>query len=293
MRPVFCLIIALMAALSASSALAQSPQKWVTSWTGSVQGPYPTGNPSAQPDLRFAFPSPETGARDQSFRLIVRPDLWGRQVRLRFSNALGTRPVTFDGVHVGLQWTAAALVPGSNQPVSFAGKSATTVTPGMSVWSNPLTLPFVHDPAAAELLGRKLAVSFHVVGESGPITWHAKALTTSYLTAPGAGAKGESEDEYAFPFGTASWYFLDALDMMVPADARGIVAFGDSITDGTASTMNGEDRGPDVLARRFTRSTATRSRWRMPALFAGRLWCQRFSLSAGPSPVWDRSAAGG
>ena len=114
-----------------------------------------------------------------------------------------------------------------------------------------MTLPFVHDPAAAELLGRKLAVSFHVVGESGPMTWHAKALTTSYLTAPGAGARGAAEDENAFPFGTASWYFLDALDMMAPADARAIVAFGDSITDGTASTMNGDDRWPDVLARRL------------------------------------------
>jgi len=243
--------MALMAAISATSASAQSPQKWVTSWTGSVQGPYPIGNPSAQPDLRFAFPSPETGARDQSFRLIVRPDLWGRQVRLRFSNALGTRAVTFDGIHVGLQQTAAALVPGSNQPVSVAGESTTAVAPGSSVWSDPVTLPFVHDPATAELLGRKLAVSFHVVGESGPMTWHAKALTTSYLTAPGAGAKGESEDEHAFPFSTASWYFLDALDMMAPADARAIVAFGDSITDGTASTMNGDDRWPDVLARRL------------------------------------------
>jgi len=65
-----------MVAISAFSSSAQSPQKWVTSWTGSAQGPYPIGNPSAQPDLRFAFPSPETGARDQSFRLIVRPDLW-------------------------------------------------------------------------------------------------------------------------------------------------------------------------------------------------------------------------
>jgi hypothetical protein len=45
----------------------------------------------------------------------------------------------------------------------------------MSVWSDPVTLTFVHDPAAAALLGRKLAVSFRIVGESGPITWHAKA----------------------------------------------------------------------------------------------------------------------
>jgi lysophospholipase L1-like esterase len=239
------------ASMSTSSASAHAAQKWVTSWTGSVQGPYPIGNASAQPDLRFAFPSPEGGARDQSFRLIVRPDLWGRQVRLRFSNVLGTRPVTFDGVHVGLQRSAAVLVPGSNQPVGFEGKSATTVAPGMSLSSDPVTLPFVHDAAAEELLGRKLAVSFHIVGDSGPMTWHAKALTTSYLTAPGAGAKGDSEDEAAFPFSTASWYFLDALDMMAPADARAIVAFGDSITDGTASTMNGDDPWPDVLARRL------------------------------------------
>jgi lysophospholipase L1-like esterase len=30
-----------------------------------------------------------------------------------------------------------------------------------------------------------------------------------------------------------------------------VLAFGDSITDGTASTMNGDDRWPDVLARRL------------------------------------------
>jgi lysophospholipase L1-like esterase len=228
-----------------------SAEKWVTSWTGSVQGPYPIGNPSAQPDLRFVFPSPETGARDQSFRLIVRPGLWGRQARLRFSNALGTRPVTFDGVHVGLQQGAATLVPGSNRPVGFVGGHATTVAPGMSVWSDPVSLPFVDDPASPVLAGRRLAVSFHVAGDSGPMTWHAKALTTSYVTAPGAGAKGAAEDEADFRFTTASWYFLDALDMLAPADARAIVALGDSITDGTASTINGDDRWPDVLARRL------------------------------------------
>ena len=83
------------------------------------------------------------------------------------------------------------------------------------------------------------------------MTWHAKALQTSYVTAPGAGAKGQDEDESAFPFSTASWFFLDALDMMAPADTKVIVGFGDSITDGTASTMNGDDRWPNVLSRRL------------------------------------------
>jgi lysophospholipase L1-like esterase len=42
--------------------------------------------------------------------------------------------------------------------------------------------------------------------------------------------------------------------MMVPGDTRLVVAFGDSITDGTASTINGDDRWPDVLARRLHRA---------------------------------------
>jgi lysophospholipase L1-like esterase len=39
--------------------------------------------------------------------------------------------------------------------------------------------------------------------------------------------------------------------MTAPADAFAIMAFGDSITDGTASTMNGDDRWPNVLSRRL------------------------------------------
>jgi lysophospholipase L1-like esterase len=83
------------------------------------------------------------------------------------------------------------------------------------------------------------------------MTWHAKALQTSYVSAPGAGSKGQAEDEAAFPYSTASWYFLDAIDMMAPAGTPVIVAFGDSITDGTASTLNGDDRWPNVLSRRL------------------------------------------
>jgi lysophospholipase L1-like esterase len=230
---------------------AQQSQKWVVTWVGSAHGPYPIGNPSAQPDQRFAFPSAQAGANNQTFRLIVRPDIWGRQARLRFTNVFGTKPVTFDGVFVGLQMGGPGLIKGTNWPVTFGGKDSVTIAPGSSTWSDPVQLTFVRDPNAAELVGRKLAISFHVMGESGPMTWHAKALTTSYVTAPQAGSKGRSEDEAAFPYSTASWFFVDAVEMMAPANSFAIVAFGDSITDGTASTMNGDDRWPDVLSRRL------------------------------------------
>jgi lysophospholipase L1-like esterase len=247
MRSLVRVIIASLFIASSLAALARNNENWVVSWTGSVQGPYPIGNPSAQPDQKFVFPDSSAGARDQTFRLMVRPDLWGRQARIRLSNAFGTKPVTFDGVYAGLQWGSAALVPGSNRPLTFGGKSSVTVPPGGSAWSDAVALPFVKRPD--DLAGRRLAVSFHIADNSGPMTWHAKALTTSYVTAPGTGAVGAAEDEKAFPYATASWFFLDAVEMMAPTDAFAIMAFGDSITDGTASTMNGDDRWPDVLSR--------------------------------------------
>jgi hypothetical protein len=94
-------------------------QQWVASWAASAHGPYPSGNASAQPVLDFAIASPEAGAVDQTFRLIVRPDLWGTRVRLRFANTFGTQPVTFDEVFVGLQGLGANIATGTNRRVTF------------------------------------------------------------------------------------------------------------------------------------------------------------------------------
>src|SRR5947199_237458 len=93
-----------------------------------------------------------------------------------------------------VSWVASAQGP---HPVGFAGSNNVTVAPGISVWSDPVELPFVPGSSAVELTGRKLAVSFHVAGESGPMTWHAKGLQTSYVSPPGSGPKGASEDEAA------------------------------------------------------------------------------------------------
>ena len=241
---------AILAALAATGA-ASAAERFVAAWAASAHGPYPVGNPTAQPELKLAFPDPAAGARDQSLRMVVTPGIWGKQARIRLSNAFGKRDVTFDGAFVGLHLASGAVMAGTNRRVTFGAKDSVTVKPGQSVVSDPVALTFVKRTADPLLAGRRLAVSFHVAGESGPMTWHAKALATSYLTAPGAGAKGGEEGEGAFPFSTTSWYFLDAVEMLAPATTRVVVAFGDSITDGTASTINGDDRWPDVLARRL------------------------------------------
>jgi lysophospholipase L1-like esterase len=240
----------LFASITTQAAAPSDAVHWVTSWAASVQGPYPVGNPSAQPEQKFAFPNPPAGAEDQTFRLIVRPELWGPRARLRFSNAFGTAPLVIDSINVALQAYAGNVARGSAHTVTFGGKPGVSIGAGRMLWSDPVDLTFARGDAAL-MHGRKLAVSFHVAGTSGPMTWHAKALQTSYVTAPRAGVHSRDEDDSAFPYSTASWFFLDAVDMSAPAGTAVVVCFGDSITDGTASTMNGDDRWPDVFAQRL------------------------------------------
>lgn len=237
-------------ALAQPSPLSGWATVWATVWAASAQGPYPVGFTSAQPEQGRSLPDPASGARDQSFRMVLRPGFWGPRLRLRFSNAFGTRALAIDDAWAGVQSGGAALLPGSNQPVRFGGGQRVSIPPGGEAWSDPVLLPFA-DPPTPLLEGRRLAVSFHVAGPSGPMTWHATALQTSYLSAPGGGSLGEREDEGGFPFSTTSWFFLDAVDMQAPPGLPVVVALGDSITDGVGATLNGDDRWPDVLARRL------------------------------------------
>jgi lysophospholipase L1-like esterase len=240
MRKNFLLVLWL--AMGASAA-----EKWASVWTGSIHGPYPVGNPVAQPELHGVFPG--ASANDQTFRLILKPQVWSGKVRLRFSNVLGSRALRLDGIYAGVHASAGRLLPGTNRPVQFGGANEVTIEPGQFVWSDAVDLDYVNT-APREYVERKMAVSFHVIGESGAMTWHAKAVQTSYLSRPHAGSHGAEETSDAFPFTTTSWYFLDVVDALLPSDTKVVVAFGDSITDGTNSTINGDDRWPDFLAAR-------------------------------------------
>lgn len=245
---VLSLVVAATSLIWAQTARTPAGQKWAATWAASVHGPYPSGNPSAQPDMMFTFPVPAEGAVDQSFRLIIRPDLWGSRFRIRLSNMFGAQPIAFDAVFIGLQSTGGNIVKGTNRPVSFGGRPGVTIAPGASAYSDGVELKL---PSGALTEGRKLAVSFHVTGPTGPMTWHAKALQSSYLSGHRSGTHTSAEDDAGFPFTTTSWYFLDAVDVLAPARTVVVAAFGDSITDGTLSTLNGDDRWPDVFSRRL------------------------------------------
>lgn len=246
-------------------AQAQNGMDWHATWTASQQGAYaaPAGPATVIPDGDFQaevfFPQPDTiryalpagAATDQSFRVIVRPDIWSNTIRIRLSNVFGKEPLVIGSASVGLQEYSSNVIPGTNINVTFNNQSNVSIPVGERIFSDPIQLPFVTDAQTSLLRGRKLAVSFFVQGSASALSYHNIAQTTSYIAKPGSGDHAGDDNGDAFVHSTSSWFILDAVDVMAPEDTNVVVAFGDSITDGTYSTINGNDRWPDVLAYRL------------------------------------------
>jgi lysophospholipase L1-like esterase len=255
------------AGVTETSAASNAPSwKWVASWTAAAQGVLSAQPGSPSPDLAFAFPDYSVGAQEQTFRLIIKPDLWENEARLRLTNLFGTQPVTFGSVTVAWQTNPGDINPGSLRNVTFGGKTSVTIPAGQELYSDSFELLAPSDannrlplndhgqPGSnstdPDLEGRKLAVNLYIKGTSGPITYHQEALQTSYLSAPNAGDRTHDRDDDNLPYTTTSWFFLGALEVKAPGDTKVIVATGASVVDGTFSTLNGNDRWSDDLSRR-------------------------------------------
>jgi hypothetical protein len=167
----------------------QQGQRWVATWATSPATffqyvpPVPPGPPTTfapaniQPDLGFPFPDANTaGATDQTFRSIVKPDLWGNKMRFRFSNVFGTQPVTFSTVTVALQEYSGNVLDGTVTPVTFGGKKSMTIPAGQEIFSDGISLSWVQGADDSAVQGRNLAVSYAVEGDSGPMTFHSSAF---------------------------------------------------------------------------------------------------------------------
>src|SRR5436309_11547644 len=91
-----------------------------------------------------AAPAPAEGAAfsNHTLRMIPRVSLGGARLRVRISNAYGTRPLAIGAACVGLRSTGPAVVPGSNRPITFAGEAGATIAAGALVVSDPVELAF-------------------------------------------------------------------------------------------------------------------------------------------------------
>ena len=242
----WCRAGAVVAALALAVPAAAQDGNWVGTWTASAQ-------PVWGPD--FAVDAGIPGNFwDQTVRQKARVSVGGSAARFELSNEYGELPVTVDAARMGLAGEGSSVVEGSDREVTFGGASSITIPPGAVVLSDPVDLEI---PDLADV-----SVSLYFAGIAPISTIHWDGHDTAYVTAT------DMTEAPGFPDDAASYtqrFFLTEILVDAPEDTTAVVLFGDLITDGDGSTIDGNDRWPNVWPSGWSRPAWGRSRCRTRA----------------------------
>ena len=243
---------------------ARAADRWVGTWStaevGRPQSPLPPAPlfppfmvnqcpllpaPAAAtppPGQTFA-PLPFVHFTNQTLRQIVHTSIGGIKVRVLISNAYGSAPVTIGAGHIALREKGGSILATSGGTLTFSGRATMTIPAGATVYSDPVNLTL---PAMADL-----AIDLYLPGDTSAATMfttHNGAFQTNYISETG-NYVGRTTLPNAAKI--QNWFLLSRVEAVASDAAGAIVAFGDSITDGTRSTPDTNNRWPDHLAGRL------------------------------------------
>ena len=218
----------------AGSAIAQN--KWVATWAT-----------SPQPDTdETVLKAEELSAG--TMRQIVHLSVGGARLRLRLSNRYGTEPLHVTAVHLAKAVAPGSpkILPGSDKAVLFSGRADVVIPAGADYISDPVEF---NAPPLSDL-----AITLQVDATSRKLTGHPGSRATSFLATGDALSADDPTDAKRI----TRWYFIAGVDVEASVDAFTIVVLGDSITDGHGATTDGNDRWPDLFAKRLQANAATK-----------------------------------
>ena len=224
---------------ASGSAGSSGTSHWVGTWTAS---PYYDTNTANAPPVSLS---------NTVIRQIAHVSLGGSQLRVQFSNLQSNASLEIKAAHVALCKATPAVDStidmSTDKALAFSGMASVTLAAGKEVWSDPIDFAL---PALGNLT---ITTAFGSVPSM--VTSHSGSRTTSYI-------KSGTDVTPASLTGTGvttveHWYAISGIDVMADAAARGIVAIGDSITDGRGTDTDHNNRWTDVLASRLQMNAGT------------------------------------
>jgi lysophospholipase L1-like esterase len=211
---------------------------WVTTW-------------GCGPQLTEPGNLPPVPLTNSTLRQFVHVTLGGNHLRVRFSNAYGTDPVTMNSTHIALAAGAGSagsgtINPATDKALTFHGAPSVNIPAGEVVYSDPFdyNLPAQTNLAISIYFGNLSATT---------INGHPGSRTTSFIQS----GKVVSAANMPTVNSTQHWYIITGVEVLADISNRTLVTFGDSITDGRGSTTDGNNRWPDDLAQRLNTNALT------------------------------------
>ncbi|UKY51804.1 SGNH/GDSL hydrolase family protein [Streptomyces inhibens] len=219
----------------AAPAAPHSPQ-WTATWGAAMQQ---ATNEATEDTPNWS----RQGFKNETLRQVIRLSVGGPELRIRLSNAYGTKPLHIAGATVARSDGEAKARPGTVRTLTFRHAPALTIPAGRDTVSDAVAMP------TANL--EKLTVTLRFTAPTGPATMHRFTTATSYR-APGDRLRSPAADDFNRRASHA-WYYLTAVDVTQepPRSADSLMVFGDSLMDGVGTSPDTDNRFSDKLAERL------------------------------------------
>lgn len=178
---------------------------------------------------------------NQTVRQIVHISAGGTRVRVKLSNEYGVGALIIGSAHIAMQSTGASIVPASDRTLTFRGQTSVIIPEGAVALSDPVNLNVPSNTS--------LAISIYVPQNTGFATYHENGTQTAYISGP-----GDFSDAIDFPVQddtSLSRYWLTFVEVLPQRRLGALAIIGDSISEGSTTTVNANRRVSDVLSRRL------------------------------------------
>ncbi|MFC7533367.1 SGNH/GDSL hydrolase family protein [Actinoplanes sp. GCM10030250] len=189
---------------------------------------------------------------NQTIRQVVHLSLGGDQPAVRLTNEFGTTAVHLGAARIGLRagtGASTAVIPGTDRPLTFAGRRTAVLPAGGTLVSDPadLTVP----------PGADLVISLYFPERTRLETASPRSFQTTVVAKGNVTALRDIVhlDPASISLGLrrryGRYFLLAGVDVRTSRNSAAIAALGDSITCGVGSRTNTNHRWPDLLATRL------------------------------------------
>jgi lysophospholipase L1-like esterase len=185
--------------------------------------------------------NPPIDLSNNSLRQIFKISIGGKRFRIKITNKYGNDSLEIKSISIASinSQGAGQIELNTLKKITFGNNGSISISKGEEINTDIIDY---HLPSSSEV-----AISIHFGETPENLTGHPGSKTYSFIE------EGNQVFEKTFSSENkiAHWYIISAIEVSSNPRKKTIVCFGDSITDGTGSTNDKQNRWPDLLSTKL------------------------------------------
>ena len=184
---------------------------------------------------------PPIDLSNNSLRQIFKISMGGEKFRIKISNKYGNDSLEIKSISISKSHSQGTgqIELNTIKKLTFNNNEFITIPKGEEEYTDIFNYIL---PSESEI-----AVSIFFGKIPSELTGHKFSMTNSFIE---EGNK-INEEKFSSKHKTAHWFFISNIDILSSKPIKGLVCFGDSLTDSRFSTIDKQERWPDFLFKKL------------------------------------------